>query len=66
MARLSEWDNFTDNNLEFYARFKAVARKALAKVDGVRNMTAFYMTLAGADEAGRTRLTGLLEEGVRG
>ncbi|MER6841232.1 phosphocholine-specific phospholipase C [Streptomyces platensis] len=61
-----EWDNFTDNNLEFYARFKAVARKALAKVDGVRTMTAYYMTLAGADEAGRTRLTGLLEEGVRG
>ncbi|WP_129257604.1 phosphocholine-specific phospholipase C [Streptomyces lydicus] len=61
-----EWDNFTDNNLEFYARFKAVAKKALAKVDGVQNMTAFYGKVAGADEAGRTRLQGLLEEGVKG
>ncbi|MFG2829558.1 phosphocholine-specific phospholipase C [Streptomyces sp. NPDC048434] len=61
-----EWDNFTDNNLEFYASFKAVARKALAKVDGVRNMTGYYGKLAGADEAGRRRLQGLLEEGVRG
>ncbi|MGW7491280.1 phosphocholine-specific phospholipase C [Streptomyces sp. NPDC054786] len=61
-----EWDNFTDNNLEFYASFKAVARKALAKVDGVQNMTGYYGKLAGADEAGRRRLQGLLEEGVRG
>ncbi len=61
-----EWDNFTDNNLEFYARFKAVAKKALAKVDGVRNMTAFYGKVAGTDEAGRKRLQGLLEEGVQG
>lgn len=59
-----EWDNFTDNNLEFYARFKAVAKKALAKVDGVANMTAFYGKVAGADEAERTRLQGLLDAGV--
>ncbi|MGW1199917.1 phosphocholine-specific phospholipase C [Streptomyces sp. NPDC002536] len=59
-----EWDNFTDNNLEFFASFKAVARKALAKVDGVRTMTAFYEKLAAADAAGRTRLQGLLDEGV--
>ncbi|MFI1155357.1 phosphocholine-specific phospholipase C [Streptomyces sioyaensis] len=61
-----EWDNFTDNNLEFHAAFKAVAKKALVKVDGVHTMTAFYTKLAGADEAGRSRLTALLEEGVRG
>ncbi|MFJ9405649.1 phosphocholine-specific phospholipase C [Streptomyces sp. NPDC101393] len=61
-----EWDNFTDNNLEFYASFKAVAKKALAKVDGAANMTAFYGKVAAADEAGRTRLQGLLEEGVKG
>ncbi|MFB6557034.1 alkaline phosphatase family protein, partial [Streptomyces sp. NPDC056405] len=60
-----EWDNFTDNNLEFYASFKAVAHKALAKVDGVHNMTAYYGKLAGAGDAERTRLAGLLEEGVR-
>ena len=61
-----EWDNFTDNKLEFYAVFKAVGKKALVKVDGAHTMTAFYTKLAGADEAGRTRLTALLEEGVRG
>ncbi|ANZ16127.1 phosphocholine-specific phospholipase C [Streptomyces noursei ATCC 11455] len=60
-----EWDNFTDNNLEFYASFKEVAHKALAKVDGVHNMTAYYGKLAGADAAERTRLAGLLEEGVK-
>ncbi|MFJ5677098.1 phosphocholine-specific phospholipase C [Streptomyces sp. NPDC093097] len=60
-----EWDNFTDNNLEFYASFKAVAHKALAKVDGVHTMTAYYGKLAGADGTERTRLAGLLEEGVK-
>ncbi|MBF6052189.1 phospholipase C [Streptomyces eurocidicus] len=59
-----EWDNFTDNNLEFFASFKAVARKALAKVGGVRTMTAFYEKAAAADEAGRKRLLALLDEGV--
>ncbi|MET9295235.1 phosphocholine-specific phospholipase C [Streptomyces sp. NPDC003077] len=60
-----EWDNFTDNNLEFYATFKKVMAKALRKVDGVRNMTAFYTKVAGASAAERTRLRGLLEEGVK-
>ncbi|KOG64690.1 phosphocholine-specific phospholipase C [Streptomyces varsoviensis] len=59
-----EWDNFTDNNLEFYASFKAIARKALAKVDGVHNMTAYYGKLAAADTAGRAKLEQLLAEGV--
>ncbi|MGP8298934.1 phosphocholine-specific phospholipase C [Streptomyces inhibens] len=61
-----EWDNFTDNNLEFFASFKAVAKKALAKVDGVHTMTAFYGKVAGADEAGQKQLQGLLDEGVKG
>ncbi|CAM5336097.1 hypothetical protein SRIMM317S_04711 [Streptomyces rimosus subsp. rimosus] len=61
-----EWDNFTDNNLEFFATFKAVMKKALAKVGGgVQNMTAFYGKVAAAGEAERKRLQGLLEEGVR-
>ncbi|MFG2223367.1 phosphocholine-specific phospholipase C [Streptomyces sp. NPDC048644] len=60
-----EWDNFTDNNLEFYASFKAVAKKALAKVGGVSNMTAFYGKVAGAAADERTRLLGLLEDGVK-
>ncbi|MFF8331730.1 phosphocholine-specific phospholipase C [Streptomyces cacaoi] len=61
-----EWDNFTDNNLEFYASFKAVAKKALAKVDGAAHMTAFYGKMSDADEAGRTELLGRLAEGVAG
>ncbi|TSB18741.1 phosphocholine-specific phospholipase C [Streptomyces benahoarensis] len=60
-----EWDNFTDNNLEFYASFKAVAKKALAKVDGASNMTAFYGKVAAADDAGRKKLLAQLEEGVQ-
>ncbi|CAO0830382.1 hypothetical protein SMICM17S_11654 [Streptomyces microflavus] len=27
----TEWENFTDNQIEFYATFKAIARKALAR-----------------------------------
>ncbi|MBB5935914.1 phosphocholine-specific phospholipase C [Streptomyces zagrosensis] len=60
-----EWDNFTDNNLEFYASFKAVAKKALATVGGVQNMTAFYDKVAGADATERRRLQGLLDVGVK-
>ncbi|MFD9815700.1 phosphocholine-specific phospholipase C [Streptomyces sp. NPDC059080] len=60
-----EWDNFTDNNLEFYASFKAVAKKALAKVDGAANMTAFYGKVTAADDTGRKKLLAQLEEGVR-
>ncbi|GHJ24699.1 phosphocholine-specific phospholipase C [Streptomyces albus] len=59
-----EWDNFTDNNLEFYASFKAVARKALAEVAGVTNMTAFYGRMAEADAAGRERLLAALDKGL--
>lgn len=59
-----EWDNFTNNNLEFFARFKAIARKALAEVAGAQNMTAYYGKLADADEAGRGELTAQLEAGV--
>ncbi|NGO71908.1 phospholipase C, phosphocholine-specific [Streptomyces sp. SB3404] len=60
-----EWDNFTDNNLEFFASFKAVARKALAKVDGAATMTAFYGKLAGApDGDARKRLLARLDEGL--
>ncbi|MBT2385359.1 phosphocholine-specific phospholipase C [Streptomyces sp. ISL-11] len=59
-----EWDNFTDNNLEFFASFKAVARKALARIDGVRTMTAFYEKAAAADAPARERLLALLDEGV--
>ncbi|MEC4016241.1 phosphocholine-specific phospholipase C [Streptomyces sp. H27-D2] len=60
-----EWENFTDNNLEFYASFKAVARKALAKAGDFAYMEAFYAKVRdAASEAERTRLLGLLDEGV--
>lgn len=59
-----EWDNYTNNNLEFFARFKDVAKKALAEVAGARNMTAFYGRMTDADEAGRAHLTAQLAKGL--
>ncbi|MEU6079725.1 phosphocholine-specific phospholipase C [Streptomyces sp. NPDC047108] len=61
-----EWDNFQDNNLEFFATFKAVARKALSRAGDFRNTEAFYARVrnAATPEAERRRLLGLLEEGV--
>ncbi|MFG2192705.1 phosphocholine-specific phospholipase C [Streptomyces sp. NPDC048639] len=61
-----EWDNFQDNNLEFFAAFKAVARKALSRAGDFRNTEAFYARVRAATtpEAERRRLLGLLEEGV--
>ncbi|GAB2625197.1 phospholipase C, phosphocholine-specific [Streptomyces capparidis] len=61
-----EWENFTDNNLEFFATFKAVARKALAKAGDFTYMEAFYAKVRdeATSRAERDRLLGLLEEGV--
>ncbi|MFJ9174152.1 phosphocholine-specific phospholipase C [Streptomyces sp. NPDC102360] len=65
----TEWENFTDNQIEFYASFKAVARKVLAKTGGHTYMESFYALVRKADDAGdtaeRKRLLGLLEEGVK-
>ncbi|MGF1339316.1 phosphocholine-specific phospholipase C [Streptomyces flavovirens] len=61
----TEWENFTDNQIEFFATFKAVARKALARTGGHTYMESFYAAVReaeGADE--RERLLALLEEGV--
>ena len=45
-----EWDNHYDNNLEFFATFKEVFRKALAKVkDAPNNLFHFYQYLADAN-----------------
>ncbi|MEV1044778.1 phosphocholine-specific phospholipase C [Streptomyces sp. NPDC049916] len=60
----TEWENFTDNQIEFYATFKAIARKALARTGGHTYMEAFYAKVREASEAERERLLGLLEEGV--
>ncbi|MET8472119.1 phosphocholine-specific phospholipase C [Streptomyces sp. NPDC006422] len=61
----TEWENFTDNQIEFYATFKAVARKALAKTGGHTYMESFYAVVRDTkDETERKRLLGLLDEGV--
>ncbi|MGP3928149.1 phosphocholine-specific phospholipase C [Streptomyces sp. 8N616] len=61
-----EWDNFQDNNLEFFAGFKAVARKALAKAGDFKNTEGFYAKVrdSATPEDERRRLLGFLEEGV--
>ncbi|PWS46579.1 phospholipase C, phosphocholine-specific, partial [Streptomyces sp. FT05W] len=61
----TEWENFTDNQIEFFATFKAVARKALVRTGGHTYMESFYATVRDADGEGeRERLLGLLDEGV--
>ncbi|MFD5115730.1 phosphocholine-specific phospholipase C [Streptomyces sp. NPDC058391] len=70
----TEWENFTDNNIEFFTTFKNVARKALAAARalpgqpgaaGFTYMEAFYAAVREADdEAVRERLLAALEEGV--
>lgn len=60
-----EWDNFTDNAVEFFVPFKRVASKALAAVDGeFRTAGEFYDVVAEADEPERRRLLGRLEAGL--
>ncbi|MFD5099380.1 phosphocholine-specific phospholipase C [Streptomyces albidochromogenes] len=61
-----EWENFTDNNIEFFTAFKAIACKALAKAPGgFTYMEAFYAKVREtADAAERERLLAALEEGV--
>ncbi|MEV7401989.1 phosphocholine-specific phospholipase C [Streptomyces sp. NPDC091267] len=60
----TEWENFTDNQIEFFATFKAIARKALAKTGGHTYMESFYSAVRDAEAAERDRLFGLLEAGV--
>ncbi|MBQ0984523.1 phospholipase C, phosphocholine-specific [Streptomyces sp. F63] len=60
-----EWENFTDNNLEFFTSFKAIARKALAKAGDFSYMEAFYAKVRDTtDTAERERLLAALDEGV--
>ncbi|MGW1021532.1 phosphocholine-specific phospholipase C [Streptomyces niveus] len=69
----SEWENFTDNNIEFFTSFKKIAHKALTTAreldvegaDGFTFMEAFYAAVRGTDDtAVRARLLAALEEGV--
>lgn len=57
-----EWDNYEDNNLEFFARFRQIARKAL--LGDHKSMHSFYRAVRTASEPQRQRLLARLEEGV--
>ncbi|MGA5422428.1 phosphocholine-specific phospholipase C [Streptomyces lavendulocolor] len=61
----TEWENFTDNNIEFFTTFKKIARKALAATGGHTYMESFYAAVREAgDAAERARLLAALEDGV--
>ncbi|MDI3386137.1 phospholipase C, phosphocholine-specific [Streptomyces sp. B-S-A8] len=61
----TEWENFTDNQIEFFTTFKAIARKVLAKTEHTY-MEAFYAKVReAADEAEREKLLATLDEGVK-
>lgn len=61
-----EWDNFGDNNLEFFASFKAVMQAALAPIDGGKHTTAsgFYGSLFALHEPEQNLLLAALDEAV--
>jgi phospholipase C len=59
-----DWDNFTDNAVEYFQTFKAIGRKMLASVEGNLNTTEeFYDKLAGKAPAEQDRLLAQLEQG---
>ncbi|GIG58234.1 phospholipase C, phosphocholine-specific [Longispora fulva] len=58
-----EWDNYTDNPLEFFVTFMNVARKALAST-GYTKVEAFYNAVQGAAPAQQDVLLGKLAQGV--
>ncbi|MEU9699700.1 phosphocholine-specific phospholipase C [Streptomyces sp. NPDC047981] len=61
----TEWENFTDNNIEFFTSFKKIARKALAPTGGHTFMESFYAAVRDTqDMAERARLLAALEDGV--
>ncbi|MFE5483545.1 phosphocholine-specific phospholipase C [Streptomyces sp. NPDC056527] len=61
----TEWENFTDNNIEFFTGFKKIARKALATTGGHTFMESFYAAVRDTEDAAeRTRLLAALEDGV--
>ncbi|MEV6523822.1 phosphocholine-specific phospholipase C [Longispora sp. NPDC051575] len=58
-----ELDNYQDNNLEFHAPFKQIARKVLAGL-GYKSMDTYYKKLRAATGAERTRLQDGLAAGI--
>ncbi|GAA2323463.1 phospholipase C, phosphocholine-specific [Streptomyces kunmingensis] len=60
----TEWENFTDNQIEFFTTFKAIAKKVLAGT-GLTYMEAFYAKVRdAADEEERAALLATLDQGV--
>jgi len=61
-----EWDNFGDNNLEFFASFKAVALAALAPIEGGKHKTAsgFYGSLFARHEPEQDLMLAALDNAV--
>lgn len=59
-----DWDNFTDNAVEYFQTFKKIGRKMLAAVDGgLRTTEEFYDRLAGKAPEEQDRLLGQLDKG---
>ncbi|MEU8524131.1 phosphocholine-specific phospholipase C [Streptomyces sp. NPDC048629] len=58
-----EWDNFTDNPLEYFKTFVDVGKKALAYT-GHAKVEAFYNAVLAATPAGRDDLLAKLAQGV--
>jgi phospholipase C len=50
-----EWDNFQDNNLEFFVRFKQIARKVLAFAGSFKSLDSFYAAVSSASGPNRNR-----------
>ncbi|GEE00284.1 phospholipase C, phosphocholine-specific [Gordonia spumicola] len=47
-----EWDNFTDNNLDFFARLRTIGRAAVTTAgEGATDLTGFYGDLLGRSKA---------------
>ncbi|MGW3496004.1 phosphocholine-specific phospholipase C [Streptomyces sp. NPDC001020] len=62
----TEWENFTDNQIEFFTTFKVIAKKVLAEAGtGLTYMEAFYAKVRDAGSEGeRAELLAALEKGV--
>ncbi|MER5390605.1 phospholipase C, phosphocholine-specific [Saccharopolyspora sp. NPDC002686] len=61
-----EWDNFTDNSVEYFKTFKEIGHKVLAPVDGkFRTTEEFYTALFDKPADEQERLLAQLEAGRR-
>ncbi|RFU41687.1 phospholipase C, phosphocholine-specific [Actinomadura logoneensis] len=59
-----EWDNFTDNAIEFLVTFKGVMRKALGSFSQYKSLTAFYEAVAKAEPAAQATMLANLDKAV--